>query len=584
MKKSSVRDFLTAHGIALALALVVGVISGLPQILATQALGDEYQGIPFLYQDNDVTYLTRVHELVDGHTELASPFLHEYKDGGQSVMPAVGEWLYVPFLEAISITKFLFPALIFLLLYGFAFLVLSGEQKKLGALAAASLGTIGYALIFPSEVLWLIKGADEPYLSIWTRLVHPISGGLLLLGFLISTLQTVRGKLWWALPGALFLGFSTGYIFAFGIGTVVSGIVFVLACFERRWKEVGALIGMGIGALIINLPHFVSVLSRGVGAGSGDAQKAGLLLTHEPLVSTSLLLAVLVVGALLFYLWRKGATLTVQSGLVFSFVTVCACVMAMNQQLITGRTAWPQHFIQYAVPLIYIALIASLTSLTRIPQWVQKVLLVGAIVASFALGFVSLPSYKTVLEDYRTVNRYAGALTFLRAHEGPCVAQPVEVSERMNSFITAFTHCDVYLTHYVFMGVPEDRIMHNFLVYMRLTGVTPETVKAFLQENRKKVWAVFFRDWRDIFHDTRDPWLLKQSDYVETEVWLDSLSEKIASEYTASYDAGARELLTKYRLDYVVWDREGGTPFSPQAYPFLKPVFEADSVVVYRVE
>lgn len=587
MKRNVLRDFFVAHAVALILAFGVGVVSGLPQVLAERALGSDYRGIPYLYQDNDVTYLTRIHELYEGRTSLASPFLYEYKDGGKGLMPAVGEWLYVPFIKNIAFAKFLFPALFFLLLYALACVVFTAEPslRRLGALTVASLGTLGYACIFPSEILTVFFGSvREPYLSIWTRLVHPVSGGLFLFGVLVCVRLITLERRWWALPGAVLLGLTTGYIFAFAVGATVTGIVLILLLLEKNWRSAYATLGVLCGALLINVPHFVGAFSRGVGGGSAEALKTGMLLTHEPLFGTVVFGAIALVGATLLFRWYQGEQFSIRSATAFSFVTLVSCAIAMNQQVITGRAVWPQHFIQYATPLIYLALVSVFLDITWVPRRVAFWLLVLGTVVSFVVGVVSLRTYTTVLDDYRTVNRYAAALEYLDAKKGPCVAQSVELDERMNPYITAFTHCDVYLTSYVFTGTPSERITHNFLVYLRLMGVTPSTVDTFLAEHRKKIWAVFFRDWRDIFHDTRDPWLLKQSDYAETERWLDATSVALASQYKKDYALGMKQLLEKYRLDYLLWDRDSGVTFTASAYPFLEPVFEEDDIVVYRVQ
>jgi hypothetical protein len=583
MRKSAPRSILTFHAGAIALALAVGILSGLPQVLAARTLGEDYAGVPYLFQDNDVTYLARVHELVDGHTELSSPLLYEYKDGGQSLMPAVGEWLYVPFVDYVSVTKFLFPALLFLLIYAFVYLS-ARDLRRLTALTAASVSTTGFALLFPFEIFGLFTTqTTEPYLSIWTRLVHPISGGLLLFLLLIAERLSRGGNYWWTALGALALGLSTGYIFSFGIGVVAVALLGLLHWATGERKALQSVLYILVGAAIINLPHFWSAFTSGASGGSAAGQKVGLLLTHEPMVSAVLLLGALVtLGVMAFRRYWDGAW-DVHSPLVVALILLGSVIVAMNQQLVTGRTAWPHHFIQYGVPLVYCALALTLSELRELGSRLRATLLIAGIGASLAVGLVSLPTYTAVLDEYRTVNRYAGALEYLRNHEGPCVAQLIENAERHNLYIPAFTHCDVYLTDYVFMGVPDERILHNFLVYMHLMGVTPSTADEFLESNRKRIWAVFFRDWRDLFHDTKDEWLLKHGDPAEIEVWLDSTAAAVGIEYRRTY-ADPRELFLKYRLDYLIWDSTGATPFDASQFPFLTPVFESRGVVVYRVE
>ena len=79
---------------ALVLAVAAGLLSGLPQHLAETSIGDDYHGVPFLFQDAELVYLTRIHEFQDGHPSVSSPFLHDYKDGSSSLMAPVGEYMY----------------------------------------------------------------------------------------------------------------------------------------------------------------------------------------------------------------------------------------------------------------------------------------------------------------------------------------------------------------------------------------------------------------------------------------------------------------------------------------------------------
>jgi hypothetical protein len=138
----------------------------------------------------------------------------------------------------------------------------------------------------------------------------------------------------------------------------------------------------------------------------------------------------------------------------------------------------------------------------------------------------------------------------------------------------------VYATHYVFSGIPEERILHNFLVYLHFQGVTPETASEYLDKHEKRIWAVLFRDWRDIFFHQHDPYLDSISDKAEIRRWVESKKDEIQKAFVEFYAEPIHDSLGTYALTYVVWDRSEGTP--PPEHAFLKKVFESNNILVYR--
>src|SRR3989339_1428561 len=114
--------FMKKHTLATLFAVLVGLLSLFPSILAPLAVGGDYAGMQFLYIDDEDIYRARIHEVMEGHIGVASPYFFEYKDMPVMV-PPINEWLYaLPALFfglsfVITLSKFLFPALLFLLIY-----------------------------------------------------------------------------------------------------------------------------------------------------------------------------------------------------------------------------------------------------------------------------------------------------------------------------------------------------------------------------------------------------------------------------------------------------------------------------------
>lgn len=589
-------QFARRHIAAFVLAAIAGILSAGPMLIAPQKLGEAYHGIPYLYQDNEVVYLSRIRELQDGYRSVSSPFLHEYKEGRVNLMPPIGEHLYwLPaHLLGISLTmvlvasKFVFPALLFLILYALVFSALPSTTtiRRLSALAGASLAVLGFDLAHLSEVLSIVTGASsEVYLSVWTRLVHPISGALFLFSFLFSIRQVLEKRWWWSVPSSIFLALSIGYIFAFGMASASLGLFVLVALLFREWRVAGTLLAVGAGSMVLVTPHLMAVLPTVGGTGTYDALQNGMFLAHTPLISKVLLGALVVMLAGLVFDVRRHTKLSLIAPQIFFTSVLFAGLCAMNQQVLTGRTVWPQHFVQFTTPLVYLSLISwyALYIAPRLGRLASLVPL-SLIGLSIAFAVAALPTYRFQMEDFARINRYAPLISTLNSLDAPCVVMPIERVEHLNFFITALTSCDSYSTHYTFVGVPPERVRHNFFVHLRFQGVTPSTLAAYLDERPELIWRVFFRDWEDYFYHSHDPWLTEVSDREEVEKWIEDTTREIIADYALFYKQDFHDALLMYRLDYVVSDSAGDTDFDATKYPFLEPIEEKEGIVLYRVK
>ena len=65
---------LKKHKWAIGFSILVGLLSVAPHIISMYMLGNSYRGIPFLYSDNEDYYIARIHEIIDGHYLVGSPY------------------------------------------------------------------------------------------------------------------------------------------------------------------------------------------------------------------------------------------------------------------------------------------------------------------------------------------------------------------------------------------------------------------------------------------------------------------------------------------------------------------------------
>ncbi|TAL49392.1 hypothetical protein EPN83_00580 [Patescibacteria group bacterium] len=594
------KEVFKSHRWAIFLSVVAAIIVSAPTFLSVSALGPEYKGMPFLYQDNENFYLARIQEIVDGHFRVGSPIVYEYKNAPTPLTP-IGEYMYalptlffgLPLAAMVVFSKFLFPLLLFLLVYSLTYLLIQdgkGVRPKLFALMAASVSILGFDLAYYREVLDIFSsGSSSLYLSIWTRLVNPITGGLFLFIFFLSIWAVIRRKKYFWLVGGVTLGLMTGYVFSFGIAIATAVLLLFIYAIKRRLAIVKGFIGVLLtGGLlnVINLKNFLLTLSST--EGNASALKNGLLLTHTPLLNKLLLLAfALWLGLFLYNFIKKRYSLSdVRDSDIFVASLLVASFIAMNQQLITGKTVWPQHFIQYTIPISVIALSVSLSFISReLLLKVGKLIAITLIIISFVFGLRTLGSYAAVLDDFSYQQNYKPVFDWLNSHTAKdCVVFVKEKKEILAPLVPALTHCNSYYTSYSFVGVPYGRLEHNYLSLLKLNNINPQELGSYLDQNPIDINANFFRDWKEMFSHSKDPWLISISDREAIDEWKKTLVIKLSSDYKQFFQNDFYTELAKYRLDYVMWDENADPTPDVRELNFLKEVYSFNNIHLYEVK
>ena len=589
------------HWHAIVLALIAALLIGGPSVFAVQAIGNQYQGVPFLYQDSEFAYLARIHDVFDGYPTLGSPVFYEYKNV-PAPLPPMGEYLYValkfitflPINAAVVLSKFLFPFLLFIFAYAAAYLLAEGAlYRRLTALFVASLVVLGISFATPGYAFDLFRaGSSSLDLSIWSRLVNPITGAILLFAFICTLALQLRGKRYAWIAAGIALGLMSGYVFSFALAIIALGIICIALFVQKRYRAARACIyAVVLGGAInaFQLPELYAALK------SPESQqfslRNGLLITHAPLIDKVLIVATLVSAAAIFLFWRRMKKLNKARDSILTVASLIAAgFIAMNEQIITGRTIWPEHFVQYTVPISYLAIaltfsFAAASIDSRLVRRVWQAVLVVGIFVCFAFGIRIFSSYKSVLADFADEQRAAPAMQWLDANTpDDCVVFAIEDTERLAAEVPALTHCDDYWSSYVFVGIPEDRIEHNYLMRLRFAGVTAAAAPAYISAHNEEYRAVLFQDWKQIFWYSNDPWLISISDRPAIFAYFDALETKLASDYDQTLKGDFLSELQEYKLDYVLWDSEKYPDWNPADFPFLKEVYNSENVHIYAVQ
>ncbi len=540
------------HSTAIFIAFLVGIISVLPQVLATEKLGEDYHGVQFLYIDDEDVYRARINEILDGHRSVASPYVYEYKDAHVMLQP-IGEFFYalpayiIGLNASILLAKFLFPALLFLLVYLVA-IKLNGEFSYLSQLCAISAGlltTLAVDFVDYNFVLRTLTGEIQyTHLSVWTRLVNPITGGLLFFTFLLLILMIFQKRTYLRLSilaGGV-VGLMVGYFFSFGLALTVLGSLMLLSLILKEYdtfKRLAVVLGVSI---ILDLFYWINLFTALDGdAGRVLAQRNGMQYTHAPILN-KFLFAVTLFFFSSYFLTKKLGVLQKVSirSWYFMGALLAASWIVFNQQILTGREVWYHHFVQYTIPLGFIIVTSCLYFLLkdRFPKILLSVTIIF-IVSSVAWGIMMMFTYRFNMDNFKQIQEYTSLFNHLN-NEAPkdCVLLLREDNQELERLLPAYTHCNVYSTIHTFYGVPEDRVLHNFLLRLRLNNIELSNLDQYLVEHEEEVRGYFFTNWKQMFGSGQDEWVIQKNEYLR-------------KEYEQFLQGDLKEQILMYRIDYL---------------------------------
>ena len=254
----------------------------------------------------------------------------------------------------------------------------------------------------------------------------------------------------------------------------------------------------------------------------------------------------------------------------FCLALISAGWLAYNQQIITGRTVWYYHFVQYTIPL---AIVVGMVLLDHyIKPKLFKIWLTGLCVIVFTItifNVVAIKSYAADYESFKELQKYSAPFSWLNKNTAnDCVVLTPAVDTGLDLLIPALTHCNVYATSWIFDGVPTDRVWHNFLVLLRMKNIDPSYVKEYLENNESTVRGQFFTDWGQLFNQRPSPYIQEKIDELST-AYRDFVKKDFVSE------------LRRYKLDYLLFVGAPSTS-TLKLLPGVKPVYNDANFYIYR--
>ncbi|MDO8592385.1 MAG: hypothetical protein Q7R92_01260 [bacterium] len=563
------------HKLALVGAILVGLIYILPNIFFIASLGKNYHGIPMMQTANEDFYLARIQKVIDGHSLLGPAVFYENRHQG-SLTPAGGEIFYalpsrllrLSPVNLVIASRFVLPFILFFLVY-FLISRLTANSfsalNKINAIAGALLVTLGYDLVdYRSTWLFLTGKISGGNFLIWARLVNPVMGAFFLFSFLLCLWVIIRQEryrktLIAAAGGFLALAIYT-YFFSWGIAVSVLAILGLVYLLEKRYGLIKSLAAIGLVAAVLSSPYwfFSWQLSRAQGYKEALLRN-GLFYTHYPLGNKILLAALAFYAIATIFLFIKRKTLPLwkerimdgglknrpQDWYIFSLALLLGGLWALNQQIITGRTIYPYHFVQYTIPLAMIAamvLFYNLLTVKRTVIW--RLALFFIIMVSLGWGiFTQVKAYRVSFDYFAGLQVYGPLFDWLNLQPKDNVVF-VNNSDFLNGLVPAFTHSNVYSSTFAYNLIDPNRRHDSYLARIRLKGVTAEEFDEYLKQNRHEAVGYLFSNWKVLYG-------IKQFPDFSDPLFEEKI-KKLPEDYRKFYAKDFRQALSKYRLDYIL--------------------------------
>lgn len=573
------RQLVANHRWAIILAFVASIIVASPQVLfrIDHAHDGVYQGIELL---PDAPWSPRVREVMDGHG-FGSVYYKDGKDNpylfqplGSMTVAYMGKAFGLDINNTFLLSRVLLTFIVFLLIYGFVFLI---SRDKLAALVGASVFLLADAALSLSGLKQVLHGVPANFLPIDFP-VNPAMIYALLFGFLISFWLFYQRRDWrFGVLSAILLGlnfynyfYSWTYLYAFG------GLVVLWYLVRRDWKESLRIGSVFAGALLVAIPYFINLYHASQYPTYADVgMRLGIIGTHAPFFVGMLVILALVV--FWFGFPREDGKRR-----IFGFALLLAPFITMNQQLLTGKEMQAAHYHWYfhkpiAILLVVVTLFYLISKMKV--GWYRRALAVLMIAASFALGtFTQVASYAYGKAD-------GGSVLIERQKYGPVMAwlnqnaenEAVVLADDPISYaVTVYTPLNVFYHRAAMLTLPatEERLLDTLFTFYRLRGVGKSDARSVFYAEREyisaNIYGIYYRQFAGSYDAIPD----EKLDYF-------------IARYQATLDAPAaqwlKQKLEQYEVNYVVWDKKADPDWQLQKYPFFKEAAILGDIVIYRV-
>ncbi|MBI5728789.1 MAG: hypothetical protein HY983_00895, partial [Candidatus Magasanikbacteria bacterium] len=491
---------------------------------------------------------------------------------------------------------------VFFLIVAIYFFVLRLAGNKWLA-AATALFVIGGYTFFTQYPIRVSPFTDQ--INIYGRPLMPYFASLfffLFLNFLLQSLDRSEKRYVWysgLLFGALFYTYPYAWTFSMAL-------LFTLGCaygLQRNRTQLKKVVSIAMVGLVIGSPILVRI-SRIAQTQLGQQINyfSGILYDHSPAPFSK------VVGVSLL-LWLVFSMLHKDHPRRYIILCLLASgIIAMNQQILTGRIVQFLHYFWYfVIPLAIIADLSMFWIIFRalLPRSLQVIIFFTLLVLVYSntifrqyLAYFDTKSVKLYAQNYGPI------IDILNEDKQPKTILSSDIF--FGNIFSVYTNHDMYWSADAYAtNTPLDRIKDAFFVYLRLNRLARRNTLEFLKNERNGRSNIF-----DAYHQSSITTDQSSKIFYHLESFLSGSSD--AAEYSlliANHDPGLlakqeevdRLLLEEYKINtkteadflsllrrgniaYIVWDKNLNPNWDLSVVPCLSLVKGFHNVFLYTVD
>jgi hypothetical protein len=531
-------------------------------------LGARYQGVACVFNDDELFYLARIRDVMDGHGGQGNAYLWERKRE-PALHVFLAEYMLAQPLALFGIEVTAGRVLYSALLVPLAFLLTYSILRRIG------LNRFRAAL-----------GASFLFFGLFCfRFNRPVSPQFNFLFWLLEYLLLIRivrggaGREVW-LAAALILGavFNLYPYYWTHFAVWIAMLAGALLLRGERQLALGAMGVLGAGALL-GVPYFYLAHRAGQLPYYWESlTRLGLVWTYFPsglrVVAGSLLTSGLYALALRAN-WVRWDRET-----IFHLSGVASAAVVVNQHVITGMNLeFSAHYLLQSVFTGVFAMAHLWRNAT--PAWERRLAwAVPAILAAVVtLGFVGYCGRAlTMPEGADRQQRLAEVFRWMRSNVAK--DEVVLASEAVADLIPVYTSANVlYARNANLFLLPDDEVVERFAV----TNVFEAFDREFLARNERAVFGVRHID--DYQHKSQANTVrrLFGIEPIRTERLPASAVDRVLKRALEIQREGWKASFNRFRLDLVLWDREAAPHWELDRRSGLVKAFDHPQFPVYRV-
>lgn len=574
-----IKKFISNHYLSIILAVAVGFLMILPQVLFMAIPENKYAGINIMATDSESNFYARFQEVSEGDWRISdifwtfnkkNPYQRAYLE--EVTMYNLGRLFLLNVSQSFLFSKFILAAILFLAIY---FFVLLFEKDKRIALSGAIIVMFWHGVSSISEIKSFLGNKfiiTEP--SIFSRPINPVSGIILLFAFLsffYLYINRPRKRYFWLAGISLGLSFYL-YFFVWSFLAVFVGVSFIFFWMKKDWLNLKKALKASFLAALISLPHWFNLYKMITFKSFGSsASQAGLMASNKIIIGSYLIFTLILYFLNIYAKKIKGGNFWLWTCLIISSVVI------LNQQIITQRIMQPGHYHWYVIkPLALILFIWFVFSLfqKKNPKYLWSFFLVFLVAGIYLLASQQISTYyrerETVIEynkQYASVHQWINKNT----EKNQIIFASLRDADQRR-FISAFTHLDEYLygnKHLYPISLEQSKYI--LFLEFKLDGIDPDKAK-----------EMFFVDLRnEIFY--RIYGYYYRVAYVDQGKTVSNQEvEKLVEEYAEFYKEDIKNQFKKYPVDYILWNKQSSPQWKLGQYDFLKLLYNDNGMSVYE--